>query len=1320
MATQVKLQSRKGCYLSHLIATHDFGMIYETHGNEGKASAYTLPQACTAFWSHYNSQRAGVGLVVSNAFLARFAPVRETDWIQIEQGRLACLRLQGPEGKLDLWTAYLPTGDTPQKDKTARDNTRRLLSSHLSPTCSTLSIVVGDWNYVVHCKDRWCHAQQNWTGHSNTKEAEEADELVFHPADLHELYQENHTHFSTIASSRIDRVYTNHHLSEQLDHRFGCTTLPRQSQLSTHAAISFSRTKPSTHTPGTEHSTPTLTHTTINHPDWPKRVAAELQSISITPDDYNNPIRRLVLAKRAMHNVSNNMIHDHVFAEATTNDEKLNCTLSFIRAAQDINLAKMYRKCLEYPHIGAHVNPRDPNVCYTQGFRDLQDHATHLARQHLTDELQDAQRQVKENSSDFRSSTRKNNVLSQLKKLQPGSCNSIGAIDEGDGNFTTDPEMIAKRLATHWGNTFRHMPINHHMLQQWLTSLPQLSPRPHASTTATATPTQLDNATTQTTSTPAHTALPHTTVPQRSQSCTTSSTTTGDKTAHKQLGPLARTRPQRRPLPTHAGAWRVRRKDVETAIRHSGNSAPGPDGIPFKAWRALGALGISILYDTAACLESDEAQHLLQEAYHDCDNSCNNEVVNHNGTHHYNHSILVCLPKKSTSITSDGTEAYTANNTRPLSIVNCDNRIVASAARNRWEHYLASWILPRQQGFLSNRSIIRNLLQLDTASMITSLTQPDGACVLLDFASAFPSISQEFLFEVLRHIGLPRNSLNLLTSLYSNSFCEVKQGNTTVPGFSLQTGVRQGCPLSPLLYATVAEIMLDKIEQQCPGTLTRCYADDTALVVNNFWDEAPILENLFREFSQISGLHLNLRKCVILPLDEGDVDTFKDRLHQHLPAWKDMCVARYGKYLGFCVGPGKGDKSWEGPTDKFRKRCKLWENQGTGLHYQNMAYNTFALSTLTYVAQLEAPPPDTLHAEIQGLRRVVKGPGQWAQPEDLWRLKEHFGQTISCKSLAHTAIAAQLRVHTWDTACRHRDYRLDTSDLRMALHSGSNRVNLLRWDSWYQRSFALTLEATKQHYTTKVGPIDDLINNANQSDRDGNTQYHNSPKQQFQRKAYDRLLKSERYLPTHHTREKLQRWKLHDAGKNPLPANTTCRQNTPAWCSRRALASLQLLPKLVPPRVCAAVLSTQWNRWCTHRRFQKRHCSSNICLLGCSPQAEDSIEHYFRCPVTRDILHKQLHLSPHLYANIHTATLCNANITDTDCLTAVALLSYALYTTTNHLRALPAPRAINTYDMLAQNLREGAKHHNHATTVLDNRWNNQRRGDRLPPIPYTI
>ena len=1319
MATKTQLQVKKGDYLSKLIDSHDFGMVYETHGTKGKEGAYIAPTGCTAFWSHLSAQRAGIGILVRKEFLALFATTKDSDWEEIEPGRLARLRLRGPQGNLDLWAAYLTTGEDPKADYTARKHTRHLLHDRLAPNTSTLSIVAGDWNYATHNNDRWCCSRQTWTGDNNRTEADEANEQTFHPHHLHELYQENHTYFSTKATSRIDRVYTNHHLSEQLDHKFGCNTLTRPAELSTHAALSYYRQRPPQHNNNDNDSNtlPTIGNATINHPSWAKRVAAELNASSETNEDFLNPVRRLMLTKRAMHKVSHNMVQDHIFAEATSNDDRLNCTLSFIRAAQNVNLDKMYRKYLEYPHIGTYVNPNDPNTSNTQGFQKLQDHAVSLAKQHLTDELHETLQQTKEQPHDYRTTTRKNNILTHLKKLTPGNCNAIGALDLGNKEYATDPTQIAQQLATHWAKTFKHKHINKHLLREWLNTLPNLSsqqrtgtgpPQAHNDTR----PATQQNTNKRTQQHSSHNEPTHQKRQRHDNSHTTRHLNDNLNIDHaKSLGPMGRTHKPRKPLPTQAGAWRVRRKDIETAIQHSGNSSPGPDGIPFKAWRALGPLGISILYDMATCLETDEAQQHLTNAFHDTEPSLG---------HQYNHSILVCLPKKSISTTDDGTKAYSLNNTRPLSIVNCDNRLIASAARNRWESHLTEWIRPRQQGFLSGRSILNNLIQLDTASMITSLTQPDGACILLDFASAFPSISQEFLFSTLQHIGLPHNALNLLHSLYSNSYCEVKQGATSCPGFALETGVRQGCPLSPLLYATVAEVLLDAIEHRCPKTLALCYADDTALVLDNFWKEAPILKKLLQEFAEVSGLHLNLGKCVIIPLDEGTLDTFQKRLDAKIPGWKKMQVAHHGKYLGFMVGPDKGDKSWQEPTRKFLERCQLWEAQGAGLHYHTTAYNTFALSTLTYIAQLEYPPPETLLAEKQGLTKVISGPHRWVEPEDLWRLKEHYGQSSSCKSLHHTTLAAQLRVRRWDPSCRHSHHQLNVEDLRTALHHARNDVNLLRWAPWYQRSFALKLENTTQQYIYNIGPIEELIPKPKQPlNREQQTKHHND-KKHFQRNAYNKLLQADTYNPTARNRGKFTRWELHIPDTHAVPLNTTCRQNTPAWQARRALASLQLLKELAPPRVCAAALSTLWNRWCTHRRYQHRHWKTNQCLLGCSTTNEDSIEHYYHCEVTQNTLRRQLNLPAQLFANLHSGLLCNANIRTIDQLTSIALLNYALYNTTNYLRQHPHTPKDLIPDMLSQKLREGAKHHPNATTVLDNRWNINRHSKPLPPIPYTI
>jgi len=139
-----------------------------------------------------------------------------------------------------------------------------------------------------------------------------------------------------------------------------------------------------------------------------------------------------------------------------------------------------------------------------------------------------------------------------------------------------------------------------------------------------------------------------------------------------------------------------------------------------------------------------------------------------------------------------------------------------------------------------------------------------------------------------------------------------------------------------------------------------------------------------------------------------------------------------------------------------------------------------------------------------------------------------------------------------------------------------------------------------------------------------------------------------------------------------------------------------------------------------HRRYQKHHLRSNRCLFGCGSTAEDAIEHYFQCTVTQCILQKQLNLLPHLFANLHSGLLCNANIRTEDGLTTIALLNNGLYNTTTYIRHTPGTPTNQITDILARNIREGARHHLNATTVLDNRWNRDRLSRPLPPIPHTI
>ena len=121
----------------------------------------------------------------------------------------------------------------------------------------------------------------------------------------------------------------------------------------------------------------------------------------------------------------------------------------------------------------------------------------------------------------------------------------------------------------------------------------------------------------------------------------------------------------------------------------------------------------------------------------------------------FNTSFICCLPKKPSGHDSIVGDFYAPKATRPLSLINTDNRLMASAARIRVEPTMEAVISDMQRGFLRGRKMIRNVLDVDLHSMKIALKAERGALVLFDFEAAFPSILQEYLLNMLDALGVP-------------------------------------------------------------------------------------------------------------------------------------------------------------------------------------------------------------------------------------------------------------------------------------------------------------------------------------------------------------------------------------------------------------------------------------------------------------------------------------------------------------------------------------------------------------------------------------
>jgi hypothetical protein len=174
-------------------------------------------------------------------------------------------------------------------------------------------------------------------------------------------------------------------------------------------------------------------------------------------------------------------------------------------------------------------------------------------------------------------------------------------------------------------------------------------------------------------------------------------------------------------------------------------------------------------------------------------------------------SFLCCLPKKPAGRDAEFVEYLTPDCTRPLSVGNTDARIIANAYRGMLERIAKELVANMQQGFLTGRSLLRNVLDIDFESMRVSLTCHRGALVLFDFESAFPSISRTYLFRTLNEVGLPVGVINMVEALYRKNACVIEVKCSSYKSFQMSSGVRQGCPLSPLLFVIAVDLLLRRL-----------------------------------------------------------------------------------------------------------------------------------------------------------------------------------------------------------------------------------------------------------------------------------------------------------------------------------------------------------------------------------------------------------------------------------------------------------------------------------------------------------------------------
>ena len=172
-------------------------------------------------------------------------------------------------------------------------------------------------------------------------------------------------------------------------------------------------------------------------------------------------------------------------------------------------------------------------------------------------------------------------------------------------------------------------------------------------------------------------------------------------------------------------------EELYSTLKTCKDSSPGPDGIPYSiiklTWKYFGPILI---------------------------NSWSYALSTGNLTHSHESSYLKLLPK-------EGKDPLLIKNWRPITLSNCDFKIITKTLATRLTEGLASSIAPNQTAYITGRQITDNLHILQYAIEKSTLLNKEALIASLDAEKAFDSIEHWYIKSILKKNRPTRIHTNL-------------------------------------------------------------------------------------------------------------------------------------------------------------------------------------------------------------------------------------------------------------------------------------------------------------------------------------------------------------------------------------------------------------------------------------------------------------------------------------------------------------------------------------------------------------------------------
>jgi hypothetical protein len=249
----------------------------------------------------------------------------------------------------------------------------------------------------------------------------------------------------------------------------------------------------------------------------------------------------------------------------------------------------------------------------------------------------------------------------------------------------------------------------------------------------------------------------------------------------------------------------------------------------------------------------------------------------------------------------------------------------------------------------------------------------NGAIMALDQEKAYDKTSHTYLWQAMARRGIPEKYINTIKSLYSDAETSVVINGVLSSPFKVTRGVRQGDPLSCLLFnlaieplaATLRHSNLTgyRVSELVGDIVTALFADDTTVYLREE-DNFDNLQRVLGKWCQASSAKFNVGKTEIIPIGTHEYrsSVIETRMlnPRDAPLPGHIHIAKEGesvRILGARIGNGLDAHAvWTPTIEKIDAALERWERTHPTLEARRHIVQTTIGSMTQYLTQVNGMP----------------------------------------------------------------------------------------------------------------------------------------------------------------------------------------------------------------------------------------------------------------------------------------------------------------------------------------------------------------------------